>query len=85
MRCKFWDECSYAHRQFDEQPSKKSTTNGDKIGLRIPGYGAAEVFIDFAEELKHTEANPMCSNHHSRVTSRQHSGPKTIARTDLPR
>ena len=24
-------------------------------GLRISGYGAAEVFIDFAEELKHTE------------------------------
>ena len=21
------------------------------IGLRVPGYGAAEVFIDFAEEL----------------------------------
>ena len=33
------------------------------IGLRISGYGAAEVFIDFAEELKHTEANPMCSIH----------------------
>ena len=33
------------------------------IGLRIPGYGAAEVFIDLAEELKHTEANPMCSIH----------------------
>ena len=30
------------------------------IGLRISGYGAAEVFIDFAEELKHTETNPMC-------------------------
>ena len=33
------------------------------IGLRISGYGAAEVFIDFAEELKHTETNPMCSTH----------------------
>ena len=31
------------------------------IGLRSSGYGAAEVFIDFAEELKHTEANSMCS------------------------
>ena len=30
------------------------------IGLRISGYGAAEVFIDVAEELKHTETNPMC-------------------------
>ena len=36
-------------------------------GLRISGYGAAEVFIDFAEKLKHTEANLMCSIHQSRV------------------
>ena len=57
---------------LDKQPSKKSKKNGDRIavgvmneeyttiGLRLPGYGAAEVFIDFAEELKHTETNPMC-------------------------
>ena len=25
------------------------------IGLRIPGYVAAEVFIDFTDELRHTE------------------------------
>ena len=48
--------------------------NGDKsavamlknyttIGLRMSRYGAAEVFIDFAEELKHMEAIPMCSIH----------------------
>ena len=37
--------------------------NYTTLGLRIPGYGAAEVFIDFAEELKHTEANPMCKIH----------------------
>ena len=30
------------------------------IGLCIPGYGAAEVFIDFTEELRHTETDPMC-------------------------
>ena len=52
--------------------------------MRISGYGAAEVFIDFSEELKHTEANPMCSVHQSRVTSRQHSRPKTIAWNNLP-
>ena len=40
------------------------------IGLRIPGYGAAEVFIDFAEELRHTETDPMCKIHKSRCTSR---------------
>ena len=30
------------------------------IGLRVPGHGAAEVFIDFTEELRHTETDPMC-------------------------
>ena len=44
--------------------------NYTTIGLRFSGYGAAEVFIDFAEELKHTETNPMCKIHKSRVTSR---------------
>ena len=40
------------------------------IGLRISGFGAAEVFIDFAEELKYMETNPMCKIHKSRRTSR---------------
>ena len=55
--CRFGENCSYAHRQVQEQPSKRSEKNGDKkcsgyvemcttIGLRISGYGAAEVFID---------------------------------------
>ena len=87
---KMEDKCPYAHRQVDKQPSKKSKKNGDKssvailkntrqLGCVFSGYGAAEVFIHFAEELKHTEANPMCSIHKSRVTSRQHSRPKSIA------
>ena len=29
--CKFGDKCSYAHRQVDEPPSKKSETKGDKM------------------------------------------------------
>ena len=33
------------------------------VGLRISGYGAAEVFIDFTEELRHTETDPMCKIH----------------------
>ena len=72
--------CYYAHRQAEEQPSKRSRKKGDKsavampkstrqLGLRIPGHGAAEVFIDFAEELKQTETNPMCSIHKSRRSS----------------
>ena len=54
--CKFGEKCSYAHRQVDEQPSKKSKKNGDKSAVAIlkntrqlgcAGYGAAEVFIGF--------------------------------------
>ena len=112
--CRFGEKCSYAHRQVEEQPSKRSKKNGDKsavamlkkheqhcrtgrtrcvrslikyttIGLRVPGYGAAEVFIDFTQELRHTETDPMCKIHESRCTSRNHSRPKTFARNDLPR
>ena len=88
--CRFGEKCSCAHRQVDEQPSKRSKKNGDKsavamlkkhesydrtgkpvvqlikyttIGLRIPGYGAAEGFIDFTEELRHAETNPTCKTH----------------------
>ena len=91
--CRFGEKCSYAHRQVEEQPSKRSQKNGDKSAVAmlkrheqhqrtgrpvLDAYssstrqlgcvfqdmgGAAEVYIDFAEELKHTEANPMCSIH----------------------
>ena len=33
--CKFGDKCSHAHRQVDEQPSKKSKKNGDKSAVAI--------------------------------------------------
>ena len=28
--CRFWEKCSYAHRQVDEQPSKRCKKNDDK-------------------------------------------------------
>ena len=34
--------------------------NYTTLGLRMSGHGAAEIFIDFSEELNHTETNPMC-------------------------
>ena len=55
------------------------------IGLRNSRYGAAKVHNDFPEELKHTEAYPMCSIHKSRRTSCWHSRPKSIAWNDLLR
>ena len=33
--CKFGDRCSYAHLQVDEQSSKKSKKNGDKMAVAI--------------------------------------------------
>ena len=57
----------------------------DNFGLRIAGYGAAEVFIDFTEERRHTETDPMCKIHESFCTSRRHSRPKSLARIYLPR
>ena len=67
----WWQKCS--------DYVEKYTT----IGLRMSGYGAAGVFIDFAEELRHTETNPMCKIHKSRRTSCWHSRPKSIAWNDL--
>ena len=32
---KIWDKCSYAQRQVDEQPSKKSKKNGDKSAVAM--------------------------------------------------
>ena len=93
-RCRFGEKCSYAHRQVDERPSKRSEKNDDKsavemlkkhelyyrtgktrclpshasparprtcwvqftkyttLVLRIPGNGAAEVFIDLYEKAQ---------------------------------
>ena len=34
--CRFGEKCSYAHRQVDEQPSKRSKQNGDKSAVAMP-------------------------------------------------
>ena len=33
--CRFGEKCSYAHRQVDEQPSKRFTKNGDKSAVAM--------------------------------------------------
>ena len=33
--CKFGEKCSYAHRQVDEQPSKRSKTNDEKSAVAM--------------------------------------------------
>ena len=33
--CRFGEKCSYAHRQVDEQPTKRSKKNEDEIHLNV--------------------------------------------------
>ena len=62
-------------RGVDEQPSKRLKKNGAVAMLKstrhleVAYFKIWSRFIDFAEELKHTETNPMCSIHKSRRTS----------------
>ena len=60
-------------------------SNTRQLWLRISGYGADEVFIDFTEEHKHAETNPTCKIHESYCASRWHSRPTSIAWNDLPK
>ena len=50
----------YEQHDRTERPVVYDSSKTRQLGLRIPGYGAAEVFIDFTEELRHAETNPMC-------------------------
>ena len=94
--CRFGIKCSYAHLQVDQQPSRRSQKDGHRsavaelkitrqLGCVFEDMEPPKVFIDFAEELKHTGTNQMCSIHQSRGTSRWHSRPKSIAWNDLPK
>ena len=33
--CRFGEKCSFAHRQVDEQPTKRSKTNNDKSAVAM--------------------------------------------------
>ena len=33
--CRFWEKCSFAHGQVDEQPTKRSKTNNDKSAVAM--------------------------------------------------
>ena len=86
-----WQKCNgYVEEEWASSQNRETCfgcvlINYTTIGLRVPGYEAAEVFIDFTEELRHTETDPMCKIHKSRCTSLWPSRPKTIARIYLPR
>ena len=63
----WWQKCSgYVEKEWAVSKNRETCFGRllikyTTIGLRISGYGGAEVCIDFAEELTHTETNPMCS------------------------
>ena len=57
------------------------SSNTRQLGCVISRKALAEVFIDFTEELKHTETNPMCKIRQGRCTSRRHSKTKIHQRS----
>ena len=80
--CKFGDKCSFAHRQFEGEPSKKTKKEGDKsavasfercttIGLRISGHRAAGIVTEFTEENK-SGINSTSAIHKSYAASCKH-------------
>ena len=62
-RCKFVEKRVFRHNEFDSRPSKKAKEklwkticwideSCEAYGLRVPGFGAAEIQVDFGEEHK---------------------------------
>ena len=56
--CRFGEKCSYAHRQVDEQPSKRSKKNDDK---------SAVAMLKKHESNDRTERPVVCSERHGPV------------------
>ena len=96
--CRFGEKCSFAHRQVDEQPNKRSQKNGEKSAVAMlkkhESYELGCVFQDMepprlssilTEEFRHAETNPTCKIHETRCMSRKNSRPKSFARKYLPR
>ena len=91
-----WEKCSNAHRQVDEQPSKRSKKNGDKSAVEMlkSTRQLGCVFQD-VEPPKSSSILRKSSDIRkplrcvqftkSRRTSCLHSRPKSIAWNDLPR
>ena len=73
----------WVNAEEQENQVKQRIENYTTIGLRISRYGAAEVYNDFAEQLRHTETNPMCSIHQSRIAPRRHSRHQIVAWSNL--
>ena len=93
--CRFGEKCSYAHRQVEEQPSKRSQKNGDKSAVAMPKSTRQLgcVFQD-VEPLKSSSILRKSSNIRKPIRCVQFTNPsyvmltfetKSIAWNDLPR
>ena len=51
------------------------SSNTRQLGCVFSRYGAAEVFTDLTEELRHAETDPTCKIHKGYCTSYQNSRP----------
>ena len=93
--CRFGEKCSYAQRQVDEQPSKRSKKKGDKSAVamlkstRQLGCASQDMEPPKSSSILRKSSNmrkPIrCVQFTSRCTSRWHSRHESIARNDLPR
>ena len=75
--CRFGEKCSYAHRQVDEQPSKRSKKNGDESAVamlkitRHLGCVCQDMEPPKSSSILRKSSNilPVCKIHESRGTS----------------
>ena len=63
--CRCWEKCSYAHRQVEEQPSKRSKKNGDK---------SAVAMLKKKKNEHHQRTGRSRSGLFSRISTREFSG-----------
>ena len=93
--CRFGEKCSYAHRQVDEQPSKRSKKNGDKGAVAILkntrqlGCVSQDVEPPKSSSILRKSSNILKPIRCVRFTKAalRHANirdPKSIARNDLP-
>ena len=68
--CRFGEKCSFAHRQVDEQPTKRSKKNDDKSAVAILKKGDRE------------ERGPVTDQRHDRPGQLGKKGDNKILRSE---
>ena len=48
--CRFGEKCSYAHRQVDEQPTKRSKKNDDKSAVAVLKKGDWHEIVNYGHD-----------------------------------